>query len=114
MSNRRRTESTRTTALRPPDRGRTLALRPAELNALVQASAACGGDADPDRPTVELLPLDPAAPDPPAPTPVPIFPRGSAPVRNARGTRRSRELLRVEDLKPDGDGGTGRRRRPTR
>jgi hypothetical protein len=118
VSTRRRSDSPRTVALRPASQPRrrsdevphTVALRPVELNALLQASAAHGGDADTERPTVQLLPLEPMELDP-DPTPQPIFGRGSEPVRQARGSRRSREMLRVEDIQP---GSGGRRRRPTR
>lgn len=117
----------------------TIALRPIELNALLQASA--GGDpSDAAGQTVEMLPLDDGLePEPdaelpttemiriggaPGPTrstrqlrplasssaPRPVLARGSEPVRSARGTRRSREMLSVGDIRPAGGGrrGSGR------
>ncbi len=61
------------------------------------------------RPTVELCPLAPPSPPPK------VVARGSRPIPKPRITRRSVEMLRVHDLKPEGGGvAGGRPRKPTR
>lgn len=109
MSTRRRLESTVTASLRSRERVSargtpTVPLRAAEILALVQhAAVATDAAPDPASPTVEMVALDPA----PAPA-VPRLARGREPVRGARGTRRSRELLHADDIKRGGSGGRGR------
>jgi hypothetical protein len=66
-----------------------------------------------ERPTLELsrreLRRDPArppsqpSPPPSSAAPTQMLADGSAPVRRPRGTRRSCEMLRVDDIDPDGD-----------
>lgn len=65
------------------------------------------------RSTMPLRPLPTAPSLPPPPTPTPMLARGSAPIPRPRIARRSCEILRIEDIKPDGAGGDGRRRKPT-
>jgi hypothetical protein len=101
VSNRRRLDSTPTTSLRSPDRAAkgtpTTPLRAAEIAALLQSGAGTLDDgADESSPTVEMVALEPA----PEPEPPPRLPRGSEPIRGARGTRRSRESLRIDDIRP--------------
>ena len=111
----------------------TVALRPIELTALLQTTGG-GEESDATGQTVEMLPLDDVPgpePDPELPTtemirlgdapgparptrsirrlasssaPYPVLARGSEPVPRARGTRRSREILRADDIKPAGRG----------
>lgn len=143
MATRRRTQ---------PPPAATVALRPIEVSALVQASTEVDDESDPDRrtsawrplherpgperETVEVLaleapvpeakpgwarstmPLRPLPTSPPLPpTPTPMLARGSAPIPRPRIARRSCEILRIEDINPDGKldgaGGGGRRRKPT-
>jgi hypothetical protein len=127
----------------------TVALRPIEVSALVQASADIDDELDPDRRTTARRPLDerpgperetvevlaleapapgakpewarstvqmrplPTAPPVPPATTKPMLARGSAPIQRPRVTRRSCEILRIEDIDPDGAGGGRRRRKPT-
>jgi hypothetical protein len=111
----------------------TVTLHPIELTALLQPSG--GGEKfDAAGQTVEMLPMiDPepdaelpttkmiriaGAPGPARPTlsirrlasssaPQPVLARVSEPVPSPRGTRRSREMLRVDDVKPPAAGSAG-------
>jgi hypothetical protein len=99
VSTRRRLDPMPTTSLRAPARSArgtpTTPLRAAEIAALLQSGAGSLDDgADANAPTVEMVALEPE------PEPPPRGARGSAPVRGARGTRRSREILRVDDIRP--------------
>ena len=106
MSTRRRLDSTATASLRSPERisargTPTVPLRAAEILALVQhAAVATDAPPDPASPTVEMVALEPES--------APRLARGSEPVRRARGTRRSRELLHADEIKRGGSGRGGR------
>jgi hypothetical protein len=133
-----------------PPPAATVALRPIEVSALVQASIEIDDESDPDRrttarrpldersaseretvevlaleafapegkpdwarSTVQMRPLPTAPPMPPQSTPTPMLARGSSPIPRPRITRRSCEILRIEDINPDGAAGGGRKRKPT-
>ena len=108
VSNRRRLGSAPTISLRSPERVSargtpTIPLRAAEIAAVVQRAAVALDDAaDPASPTVEMIAFDPE------PAAAPRVPRGSEPIRRVRGTRRSREQLRVDEIKPGGSRRRGR------
>lgn len=120
----------------------TVSLHPVELKAVVRAASTqgdTGSEIDLERTTTQMLPLDPQSgrerattpisrlargsrvtrgSGPPrqleTPAPRSVFARKSALLQSPRGPRRSRETLRVDDLKSDGEPGGARRPRPTR
>ena len=69
--------------MKPRDRDRTVQLAPVEIDALLQTAQQAP---DPTAPTVEMIPLDKPIVDTPEPP------------RLARGTRRPRATLRVEEI----------------
>jgi hypothetical protein len=76
----------------------TVALRPTELGSIVPHVTAAEGPVDPTGPTVEMLSLGGADGDGSGDK----ARTSSGAARHARGIRRSRELLRVEDIKHGG------------
>ncbi len=120
-----------------PDR-RTTALRSLDewpaperptIEVLPLEAPTAGGEPEWAQPTLQMRPLTarpapalpaprpgPPRPPPPPSTPRPMIARGSASIRQPRGTRRSCEILRIDDIKGAGkpDGDAGQKRNPTR
>ncbi|HSK03918.1 MAG TPA: hypothetical protein VK932_21845 [Kofleriaceae bacterium] len=105
----------RTTARRPLDERSGPERETVEVLALeapALEAPAPGSRPEWARSTVQMRPLPTAPRMPPPEAPKPLLARGSAPIPRPRVARRSCEILRIEDINPDGAGG-GRRRKPT-